>query len=116
MAIYKHILCLLFVSIAYCKDCADSVECAEKSLVGLLDQFDAKESVEVFGEVMKIEKVGDVVRPKSEEGFIERMLRYLQNHELRIRMPTSAQESVRGLVTGKRLTEIVLLLLKLMSN
>lgn len=94
----KILLCLVLASAGYCEDCGDSVSCEEKKLVSLVDQFDSARSVSILGDAVQLERTGDSTAG-SEEGLVERALRYLQNHELKIKVP---QEAVRSLVSGKR--------------
>lgn len=99
----KFLLCLGLVSVGYCKDCGDSVSCEEKRLVSLVDELDdGKPSISILGDAVSLERIGDFhPTPRSEEGLLERTLRYLRNHELKVRMSESAQEAVRSLVSGK---------------
>lgn len=77
--------------------CGDSYDCAEKELVGYIEELDNKESVPVIGNLVTLERIGDVQRSKTED-VIERSLRFLANHQLKVKMPA---RSSRSLIDGK---------------
>lgn len=81
------------------KNCGDSVKCAENNLMSLIDDFDSESSVSLVGDYLILEKTNkEEFMPKAEEDVFERLLRYLCNHELRIRFPSQA--NARSVIQG----------------
>ncbi|KAF5286537.1 hypothetical protein FQR65_LT12541 [Abscondita terminalis] len=121
---FKIALVLLTVAVfAKCEpvddiynNCGDSIECAESNLVKVVNDFDDKSSIQLIGDYVTLEKVKDAVsEPKSEDGIFERVIRYLESHELRIRLSSSddarsAMEESRRRKLRKLILPLLLLL------
>ncbi|KAF2899892.1 hypothetical protein ILUMI_06292 [Ignelater luminosus] len=80
-------------------NCGDSIKCAEENLIRLVDNFDSKPSVSLWRDYMILEKTNEeTFTPKAQEGIFERLLRYMSNHELRLRFPS--QQNARSMIEG----------------
>lgn len=79
--------------------CGDSYQCAEQEIVKVVDDFDQPEMA-ILGDAVVIEKtVNGSNAQRSSEDLIDRMVRYIQEHQLRIRFPRDS-ESARKLLSG----------------
>ncbi|KAF5290251.1 hypothetical protein FQA39_LY14805 [Lamprigera yunnana] len=78
-------------------NCGDSIQCAEDNLVKVVDRFDETSSVQLIGDYVTLDKNGkEVFAPKSDDGIMERIIRYLGSHEIRIKL--SSSEDARSAV------------------
>ncbi|KAK4875569.1 hypothetical protein RN001_011991 [Aquatica leii] len=98
------------------KNCGDSIQCAEDNLVKVVDGFDEKSSIQLIGDYVTLEKSKEgVSEAKSDDGIFERIIRYLENHEIRIKLSSSddarsAMEESRKRRLRKLLLPLLLLL------
>lgn len=104
---YKNLVlilsCVVFAtcnpSVDVYHNCGDSIKCAEENLIKLVNDFDSKPSVSLWGDYMLLEKTNEeAFMPRAEEGIFERLFRYMSNHELRIRFPS--QQNARSMIEG----------------
>lgn len=85
------ILCLMLTGIVLVKsdvNCENgSKQCFEKEFLGYIDNF--KNSTKI-GDFLVLEKInGTEVTKDSDEGIVRRSLRFLQEHELKLRIPVA---------------------------
>lgn len=81
----KVIILFAVVCLVLGDDCGDSFSCTEKKLVQLLDQYEEAGDV---GGFLRLVKTKEIYKPRSgEESLIDRCVRFLQEHELRLRIP-----------------------------
>lgn len=78
--------------------CGDSYQCAEQEIIKVVNEFDKPETT-VLGDAVVIEKSQNVsTAPRSAENLVDRIARYVQEHQLRIKFPA---DSARQLFSGK---------------
>ncbi|CAH1111155.1 unnamed protein product [Psylliodes chrysocephalus] len=71
--------------------CDDSLECVEKQLKVTVDELDT----DSIGDWISVKKIGRTSRKiEGDEDFIERCVRFLREHELKIRVPESTDRSL----------------------
>ncbi|KAK5644794.1 hypothetical protein RI129_006094 [Pyrocoelia pectoralis] len=115
---------LLIVVLAKCdtddiyKGCGDSIQCAEENLVKVVNEFDNQHSIQLLGDYVTLEKTKqDDSAARSEEGIFDRIIRYMGQHEIKIKL--SSDEDARSAVEESRRRKLrklflpLLLLLKL---
>ncbi|XP_031349571.1 uncharacterized protein LOC116175546 [Photinus pyralis] len=100
------------------KGCGDSIQCAEENLVKVVDEFDSQPSIQLIGDYVSLEKTnGDDSTPKGEEGIFDRIIRYMGQHEIKIKL--SSPDEARSAMEESRKKKLrkwfmpLLLLLKL---
>lgn len=80
--------------------CGLNINCAEEKLINLIDEYDTRPAVKMLGGVFTIERnMNEISAPKNED-VLERFMRYISNHDLKINLPDSLQDS-RSFVSGK---------------
>lgn len=102
----KQIVVVLILTIFSChsldiyENCGESINCAENNLINVVNEFDSKPSVSLIGDYLTVEKTNEeAFLAKSEEGIFERLVRYIANHEIKLRLPSS--QTGRSLTEGK---------------
>lgn len=98
---YKKIIYyIIFISFVNCiENCdSDSLVCEERKLINYIDEI---EKVHIAGDYISLEKITERSGRKidREEDIIERSLRFLQEHELKIRLPETFEDQT--IVEGK---------------
>lgn len=79
--------------------CGDSYRCAEQEIIKVVDDFD-KPEMPILGSAVVIEKNLNVSTvPRSTESLIDRIIRYIEEHQLTIKFPA---ESARKVFSGKK--------------
>lgn len=102
---YKEtVVFFALIILARCGDpyqkCGDSVECVEEEMVKIVDGLDQRKEVPILGDVVVLEKVNVVKETgKSSGDLVERLLRYIEEHQIRVKLPKSYSQS-RSLVEG----------------
>lgn len=104
---YKKIVVLLaLVALGVCeevakdvKDCAKNADCVEKTVVKMIDEMDNQEKVEVLGDFLTVTKTGESAVARKDEGAFDRFLRFVSNHNMKIKFPTS-EAGVQKLLNG----------------
>lgn len=87
----KTVVILALVVLGECGDanekCGD-VGCVEKELVDLVDGLDQKEEIPILGDAVVLERVnGSRGTGRSDEDLLSRLVRYLEEHELKVKVP-----------------------------
>lgn len=85
-------------------ECGTNVDCAEQKLVSLIDRVDSNENLDIFDGVKVVKKLDakiDQEVPAGNEDLIQRAVRYLGSHELKIEAPKLIENGARALSSGK---------------
>lgn len=95
---------LTLIVVAQCGDpyqtCGDSAECVEEQMVKVVDDLDQQKEVPILGDVVVLEKVAGLKETgKSSGDLVERLMRYIEEHQIRLKMPQSYRQS-RSLEEG----------------
>lgn len=82
---------IIFIGVNSKTNCdSDSLACEEKELVNYVNELEKNQN---FGDYIFLEKTTNRTERKidREENFIERSLRFLEEHELKIKLPSSVE-------------------------
>lgn len=95
---------LTLIVVARCGDpyqtCGDSVECVEEQMVKVVDNLDQHKEVPILGDVVVLEKVAGLKETGKGSGdLVERLMRYIDEHQITVKMPQSVRQS-RSLEEG----------------
>ncbi|CAH1966031.1 unnamed protein product [Acanthoscelides obtectus] len=104
-------LLLVLFALGDCEeDCGGHLSCLEKKFVDYVDKVEASGTISNY---VVLEKVSgrDAKEEKRDEGIVQRCVRFLAEHQLKLRLP--AEES-RGLETEARSRKIRKLILPLL--
>lgn len=100
----KTAVFLTVIVLARCGDpyqkCGDSVECVEQEMVKIVDGLDQQKEVSILGDIVVLEKVDGVKETgKSSGDLVERLMRFIEEHQVRVKLPQSYRQS-RSLEEG----------------
>lgn len=103
VSIFAIAICSIRAEELY-KKCGDSYQCAEQEIIKVVDEFD-KPEMPILGDAVVIEKNLNVTTaPRSTENLVDRIARYVQEHELRIKFPA---DSARQLFSGNYVNMLI---------
>ncbi|CAH1154264.1 unnamed protein product [Phaedon cochleariae] len=93
--------------------CEDSMECIETELTAHVDSLENSEDDGGIISVMSIPRQGKSVT--HDENIVERCIRFLTEHELRIRIPSSEARSLMSESRTRKLRRLILPILLLLK-
>lgn len=98
---------LTFIILASCGDpyqkCGDSMTCVEQEMVKVVDGLDEQKQVPILGDVVVLEKIeGTKDTERSSGDLVERLARYMEEHQITLKLPQSYQQS-RSLEEGTKI-------------
>lgn len=98
---------LALIVLARCGDpyekCGDSMGCVEEEMVKVVDSLDEQKEVSILGDAVVLEKVEGIKETGRNNGdLVERLMRYIEEHQIRLKLPQSYRQS-RSLEEGTKM-------------
>nr|CAH7742912.1 unnamed protein product [Callosobruchus chinensis] len=110
-----YLLLLVLFTLGACEEhCGDQLSCAEKDLVDYVDKVEASGTI---GDYIVLEKVGDrnEKETKGDEGIVERSIRFLADHQLKLRLPAEESRSLETEARSRKIRKLLLPLLLILK-
>lgn len=84
--------------------CGLNINCAEGKLINLIDEYDTRPAVKILGGVFTIERNRKEISAVKNEDVLERVMRYISNHDLKINLPENLGDN-RSFASGKIISD-----------
>ncbi|GJQ85511.1 hypothetical protein Trydic_g23097 [Trypoxylus dichotomus] len=78
------------------ESCGDKLTCIEENLIAAVDKLDSQKKISLVDDTIVLEKTKEISVGRKKEDLIDRVMRYLSSHELKMRMPESDAREVEA--------------------